>query len=157
MVNINQWVGTGNLTKDPELRSTSGGTSVCVLRIACNERRKDATGSWVERANFFDVVVWGVQGENAARYLSKGRGVAIAGRLEWREWRTPEGEYRSAVQVVAHMVQFLPEGRRREDDGGFIAAQSGASGTSVAAPLDAPDLPADDFAGVTGPSDDIPF
>jgi len=106
--NINRVVITGNLTRDPELRSLSSGTSVCSLRIASNSRRKDnSTGEWVDKPNYFDVTVWGAQGENCARYLSKGRPVAIDGRLDWREWDTPEGQKRQAVQIVAESVQFL--------------------------------------------------
>ena len=85
--NINRVVLTGNLTRDPELRSTASGMSVCSLRIASNTRRKNqSTGEWEDKPNYFDVTVWGAQGENCARYLSKGRPVAIDGRLEWREW-----------------------------------------------------------------------
>ncbi len=85
--NINRVVMTGNLTADPELRSLPSGMSVCSLRIACNTRRKNgSTGEWEDKPNYFNVTVWGAQGENAARYLSKGRPVAIDGRLEWREW-----------------------------------------------------------------------
>ena len=90
--NINRVVLTGNLTRDPELRSTPSGTSVCSLRVACNTRRKDASGEWVDKPNYFDVTVWGAQGENCAQYLSKGRPVAVDGRLEWREWQDKEGE-----------------------------------------------------------------
>ena len=85
--NINRVVLTGNLTRDPELRSLPSGMSVCSLRVACNTRRKNAaTGDWVDKPNYFDVTVWGAQGENCARFLDKGRPVAIDGRLEWREW-----------------------------------------------------------------------
>jgi len=71
--NINTVVVTGNLTRDPELRSTPSGTSVCKLRVAVNSRRKDgASGEWVDKPNYFDVTVWGAQGENCANYLSKG-------------------------------------------------------------------------------------
>lgn len=85
--NINRVVLTGNLTADPELRSLPSGTSVCKLRVASNTRRKNsATQEWEDKPNYFDVTVWGAQGENAARYLTKGRPVAIDGRLEWREW-----------------------------------------------------------------------
>src|SRR3954462_8700436 len=83
--NINRVTITGNLTKDPELRSTGGGTSVCSLRVAVNSRRKDETGNWVDKPNYFDVTVWGAQGENCAQYLAKGRPVAVDGRLNWRE------------------------------------------------------------------------
>ncbi len=65
----------GNLTKDPELRHTPSGTAVCNLRLAVNTRRKDETGQWVDKPNYFDVTVWGNQGERCAQYLTKGRPV----------------------------------------------------------------------------------
>jgi len=106
-VNINVVVLTGNLTADPELRNLPSGTSVCKLRVACNTRRKDsASGEYVDKPNYFDVTVWGAQGENAAKYLSKGRGVAVDGRLEWREWEQ-DGNKRQAVEIVADNIQFL--------------------------------------------------
>ena len=99
--NVNRVVITGNLTRDPELRSTPSGTAVCGLRVAVNTRRKNnSTGEWEDKPNYFDVTVWGAQGENCAKYLSKGRGVAIDGRLEWREWETPEGTKRQAVDQL---------------------------------------------------------
>jgi single-strand DNA-binding protein len=110
--NVNRVVMTGNLTADPELRSLPSGISVCNLRIACNTRRKDAsTGEWVDKPNYFNVTVWGAQGENAARYLSKGRPVAIDGRLEWREWEAQDGSKRQATEIVAESVQFLNPGQ----------------------------------------------
>jgi single-strand DNA-binding protein len=106
--NINRVVMTGNLTKDPELRSLPSGTSVCELRIACNTRRKDqASGEWTDKPNFFNVKVWGTQGENAARFLSKGRPVAVDGRLDWREWEAQDGTKRQAIDIIADSVQFL--------------------------------------------------
>ena len=77
--NINTVVVTGNLTRDPELRSTPNGTSVCKMRVAVNSRRKDGASEWVDKPNYFDVTVWGAQGENCANYLSKGRPVAVEG------------------------------------------------------------------------------
>src|SRR4051812_2486613 len=89
--NINRVVLTGNLTRDPELRNLPSGMAVCSLRIASNTRRKDqSSGEWVDKPNYFDVTVWGAQGENCAQYLAKGRPVAIDGRLEWREWQGKE-------------------------------------------------------------------
>jgi len=106
--NINRIVLTGNLTTDPELRSLPSGMSVCSLRVACNTRRKDqSSGEWVDKPNYFNVTVWGAQGENAARYLSKGRPVAIDGRLEWREWESQDGTKRQATDIIADSVQFL--------------------------------------------------
>jgi single-strand DNA-binding protein len=115
--NINRVVLTGNLTADPELRSLASGNSVCKLRIACNTRRKNnQAGTWEDKPNYFDVTVWGAQGENCARFLSKGRPVAIDGRLEWREWETQEGHKRQAIDIIADAVQFL--GGRDEGAGG---------------------------------------
>ena len=113
--NINRVVLTGNLTADPELRNLPSGTSVCKLRVACNTRRKGASGEWEDKPNYFDVTVWGAQGENSARYLAKGRPVAIDGRLEWREWQDKDGNKRQSVDIVADSVQFLGG---RDDTGG---------------------------------------
>ena len=105
--NINRVVLTGNLTADPDLRNLPSGTSVCKLRVACNTRRKDsASGEYVDKPNYFDVTVWGAQGENVAQHLAKARGVAIDGRLEWREWEQ-DANKRQAVEIVADSVQFL--------------------------------------------------
>ena len=68
---------------------------------------KDASGQWVEKASFFDVVVWGAQGENCARYLSKGRQVAIDGRLDQRSWDAQDGSKRSKVEIIADNVVFV--------------------------------------------------
>lgn len=107
-ININRVIMTANLTTDPELRSTPSGTPVCSLRVACNTRWKDpASGEWTDRPNYFTVIVWGARGENAARYLCKGRPVAIDGRLEWREWESQDGAKCQAVEIVADSVQFL--------------------------------------------------
>jgi len=113
--NINRVILTGNLTRDPELRSLPSGTSVCSLRVAVNTRRKDQSGEWVDKPNYFSVTVWGAQGDNCARYLSKGRPVAIDGRLEWREWEAKDGGKRESIEIVADSVQFLGG---REDGGG---------------------------------------
>ena len=81
-----------------------------------NTRRKDAaTGEWTEKPNYFDITVWGNQGENCAQYLSKGRPVGVDGRLEWREWEAQDGSKRQAVEVIADTVQFL--GGRGEGGG----------------------------------------
>ena len=158
--NINRVVLTGNLTRDPELRSTTSGTSVCSLRLASNTRRKDsASGEWRDKPNYFDVTVWGAQGENCARFLAKGRPVAIDGRLEWREWQDKEGNNRQAVEIVADSVQFLG-GPADGNGGGYSGAQAGA-GNGFAPHSD---VPADtsDFQPVgarnSAPADDdIPF
>ena len=147
--NINRVIVTGNLTRDPELRSTNSGTSVCGLRVAVNTRRKDPnTGEWTDKANYFDVTVWGAQGENCAQYLQKGRPVAVDGRLEWREWEDKAGNKRQSVDIIADSVQFLGS-REGGENGGRFTPQS--------------DVPADtgDFqqapVSAGGSDDDIPF
>src|SRR3982751_2624647 len=115
--NINRVVLTGNLTRDPELRSLPSGMSVCSLRIASNTRRKDqSTGEWTDEPNYFSVTVWGAQGENCARFLAKGRPIALDGRLEWREWTDKEGNNRQSIDIIADAVQFL--GGREDGVGG---------------------------------------
>jgi single-strand DNA-binding protein len=155
---VNVVVITGNLTQDPELRHTGGGTAVCELRVAVNTRRKDGqTGEWVDKPNYFNVTVWGAQGENCATYLAKGRPVAVEGRLDWREWEAKDGSgKRQAVQIVANSVQFL--GSRDGGGGG----QSGGNGGGFSPPSD---VPADNSDFETAPTgggggnseDDIPF
>lgn len=120
---INRVVLVGNLTRDPELRELPSGHSVCNLRIACNGIRRDADGEYRERPLYFDVAAFGGLAENVARYMHKGSLVAADGRLEWREWETPEQGKRQAVSVVADTVQFLDrpatrgEGEPREQGG----------------------------------------
>jgi len=135
MANINRVVLVGNLTRDPELRNTPSGMSVCSLRIAVNTRRKDSsTGQWTEKPNYFDVTVWGNQGESCAQYLSKGRPVAIDGRLEWREWDAQDGTKRQAVEIIADSVQFLG-GRGDGDGGGDGGNQFVPSGATSGEPM----------------------
>lgn len=158
--NINVVVITGNLTKDPDLRSTGGGTTVCELRVAVNSRRKDgATGEWVDKPNYFNVVVFGAQGDNCATYLSKGRPVAVEGRLDWREWEAKDGSgKRQAVQIIANSVQFL--GSRDGGGGGGNGGGNGNGGFSPQSdtPADTSDYDAAPPAGAAaGGDDDIPF
>jgi single-strand DNA-binding protein len=152
MANINRVVIAGNLTRDPELRQLSSGNSVCKLRVAVNTRVKDRdSGQWGDKPNFFDVTVWGAQGESCARYLQKGSGILIDGRLEWREWDAQDGTKRQSVEIIAENTQFT--GARGEGGGG------GGGGFERD--------PADEFAPVAASSgprpvpaaddDDIPF
>lgn len=150
--NINRVVITGNLTRDPELSHTPGGTAVCRMGVAVNGRKKEGD-NWVDKPNFFDVVAWGNLGERCAQYLSKGRPVAVDGRLEWSSWEAKDGSgKRSKVEIVADNVQFL--GSRGDGDGG--GSSSGSSSGSAPAGDDA-DFGGDaDFAAPAG-DDDIPF
>src|SRR4249919_319778 len=114
--NINRVVLVGNLTRDPEMKHLPSGTALCSLRIAVNTRRKDESGQWTDKPNYFDVSVWGNQGESCAQYLAKGRPVGIDGRLDWREWEAQDGTKRQAVEIIAESVQFL--GGRDDNAGG---------------------------------------
>ena len=145
--NINRVVLVGNLTKDPELRHTPSGTPVCNLRIAVNSRRKDESGQWTDKPNYFSVAVFGNQAESCSQYLSKGRPVAVDGRLEWREWQAQDGAKRESVEIVADSVQFLGSRGDAGGDAGGDAPQfvpAGAAGESADFPAAAAD-------------DDIPF
>jgi single-strand DNA-binding protein len=149
MANINRVVLVGNLTRDPELRTTPGGTSVCKLRLAVNSRTKGADGQWADKPNYFDVTVWGNQAESCAQYLSKGRPVGVDGRLDWREWDAQDGTKRQAVEIIAESVQFLGG---RDSEGG---ASSGGGGQQFV-PASATAASDADF-GQSGADDDIPF
>lgn len=134
--NINRVVLVGRLTSDPELKALPSGSNVCELRIACNTSRKTPEGEYADKPNFFNVSVFGPVGESVHRYMSRGRRVAIDGRLDWHEWETPEGAKRQAVKIVADSVQFLdgPKGEQRGSsahegllDGGLDGSFGGGS------------------------------
>jgi single-strand DNA-binding protein len=138
----------GNLTRDPELRQTPGGTSVCQLGVAVNSSYKDSAGQWVEKPNFFDVVVWGAQGENCARYLTKGRQIAVDGRLDQRSWEAQDGSKRSKVEIIADTVMFIGgQGGETREPAPRGGAQTAAAQTAAQ----------DDFRDIDFGGDDIPF
>src|SRR3954468_484714 len=139
MANINRVVLVGNLTKDPELRHTPSGTAVCKLRLAVNTRQKDAQGNWGDKPNYFDVTVWGNQGESCAQYLSKGRPVGVDGRLDWREWEAQDGTKRQAVEIIADSVQFLGSRQDGESGGARQFVPAGAADSSADFPASAAD------------------
>jgi single-strand DNA-binding protein len=105
MSNINSVTLTGNLTRDPDLRELESGTKVCNLRIAVNGRRRSGDG-YVDTVDYFNVAVFGAQAESCDTYLAKGRPIAVAGRLDWREVGQGE-DRREYVKVIAEQVQFL--------------------------------------------------
>ncbi|WP_210491544.1 single-stranded DNA-binding protein [Patulibacter sp. SYSU D01012] len=113
---INRVTIVGNLTRDPELRGLPSGGSVCSLRVAVNERRKDQSGQWSDVPNFFNVTIFGNSADNAAKFLTKGRQVAVDGRLRWREYQDKDGNRREAIEIVAQEVQFI--GGREGGGGG---------------------------------------
>lgn len=152
-MNINRVVLTGNLTRDPELRSTGNGLSICKLRVACNTRRKNgATGDWEEKPNYFNVTIFGRQAESCGQYLRKGRPIAIDGRLEWSEYDDKDGQKRQSIDIIADSVQFLGG---RDDAGNGNGFSASVQSTESDVPIDTGDFEPPVAAGVA--DDDIPF
>jgi len=118
---VNKVILIGNLGADPELRSTSTGTSVCELRLATNESWRDQSGAQQTRTEWHRVVVWGRQAESVARYMSKGRSVYVEGRIQTREWTDKENQRRFTTEIIASNVVFL--------QGGSGGPQGGGGGT----------------------------
>jgi len=109
MASYNRVVLVGNLTRDIELRYTPGGTPVMDNAIAVNDRRKSASGEWIDEATFVDVTFWGRTAEVASEYLGKGSQVLIEGRLKLDSWET-DGQKRSKLRVVCERMQMLGSG-----------------------------------------------
>ena len=141
---MNKIILIGNLTRDPELRSTANGTSVCTFTIAVN--RRFATQGGEREADFFRINAWRQLGETCSRYLSKGRKVAVIGELQARTFEAKDGTTKMSLDVSADEVEFLSP--KTSDDGGRYNDRQ-SSGSSV----NEPDLTG--FADIQ--SDDIPF
>jgi single-strand DNA-binding protein len=131
MSSINRVVLVGRLTRDPELRHTPGGTPVCNFSLAVNSREKGPNDEWGDRVDFFDITVWGNQGENCAQYLAKGRLAAVDGNLRQERWEK-DGQKRSKVTITARQVQFLDSGDR-EESGGYEGGEFVPAGSAQAA------------------------
>jgi len=132
MAGVNKVILVGNLGKDPELRNTTSGTSVCEFSIATGESWKGKDGQMQERTEWHRIIVWGKLGENCAKFLSKGRQVFLEGRLQTRSWEDKDGNKRYTTEIVARDVQFLGTG------GGKGAGNDG------------PPPPSDDFGAAGG-------
>jgi single-strand DNA-binding protein len=140
MASLNSVILLGNLTRDPELRSTLNGTSVASFGLAVNRRYRQGEEQR-EEVCFVDIVCFGRQAETASEYLSKGNLVMIEGRLQWRSWETPEGQKRSKHEVIANNIQFMPRssGGQSGDDGERYPASGPATpGRPSYAPPDSP-------------------
>lgn len=153
---VNQVILMGNLTRDPEVRQTPSGQSVCSFSLALNRAYKNQAGDWVEATDYIDIVAWGPLGERVAQYLSKGRRCLVQGRLQSRSWEQ-EGQKRSKVEVLASDVTFL-DGRSDSATGSY-GNDNGAAADSTAkpAPKKKDDTPADDIGDEPINLDDIPF
>jgi single-strand DNA-binding protein len=143
--NINTFAITGNLTKDPKLTSFKSGSSVCELRVAVNTRRKNSeTGEWENKPNYFDVKVWNKRGIACSEHLEKGSGVAVEGRLDWREWEAKDGSgKRQKIELLASDVQFLGSPKNSASPEAAEPAQAEAGEFAM--------------AGAGAGDDDIPF
>jgi len=151
----------GNLTRDPELKQLPSGTSLCKLGVAVNSSIKDSSGQWQEKANFFDVTVWGQQGENCARYLTKGRQVAVDGRLNYDSWEAQDGSKRSRVDIIADTVMFLGGANEGSGDSGSSGGAGGGRSNRASAPGSGSNSGDADFRDIDfskiDDEDDIPF
>jgi single-strand DNA-binding protein len=146
MVDINHVVLVGRLTRDAELKSIASGQAVCKFSIAVNRRRKNGD-QWEDEANFFDIVVWGRQGESLHQYLNKGKMVAVDGELRQDRWQQ-DGQNRSKVEIVANNIQLLGGNPGGGSSGGGSNSPAQQQGQN----WQAPSAPAED-----GFADDIPF
>ena len=126
---MNRWTGTAHLTREPELVTTSGGTDICLMRIAVRRAARDGA------AGYFDVKAFGDQAAACAEYLSAGREVGIEGRLRFEEFETKGGDYAARVYIVADAVEFLTNRRRTDDpqaeDGRKRGAQADGDGAAT--------------------------
>ena len=153
MANLNKVMLLGNLTRDPELRHTPKGSAVADFGIAVNRKIQDGNGGWKDETTFVDVTVWGSSAENAHKYLAKGRGVFIEGRLQMDTWDDKAtGQKRSKLKVLADNVQFLPDGKGGVGCGSGGSRHSG-EGDSGGSRQGGSPAPMDDYAE----EDDIPF
>lgn len=113
-MSINHVSITGNLTREPELRSTTGGTDVLSFGIAVNDRRKNASGQWEDVPNFFECVTFGNRATALSGILAKGMKVAIAGKLRYSSWEN-DGQKHSKVDIIANEVELMQNRKPQQD------------------------------------------
>ena len=131
----------GNLTRDPELRSTPSGAQVCGFTVAVNRNYKDGSGNNQEQVSFLDCSAWGRSGEVIAQYAKKGSGILVSGRIEQRSWEDKEGQNRSRVEIVVEDFNFIGGNGDGGNAGG--GKSSRASESQDVAPDDISDEPID--------------
>lgn len=148
---VNQVILMGNLTRDPELRNTPNGQSVCSFSLALNRSYKDQTGEWKEVTDYVDIVAWGPLGERVAQYMSKGRRALVQGRLQSRSWEQ-DGQKRSKVEVLANDVTFLDNRGGGSDD-----TQTESPAPKAASSKKKDDVVIEDITDEPINLDDIPF
>ena len=112
-MSINLVCITGNLTRDPELRQTQGGTPILSFGVAVNDKRKNQQGEWVDYPNFVDCVVFGLRAEKLATFMTKGMKVAIEGKLHYQSWEK-DGQKRSKLEVVVDNIDFMSKSQQQQ-------------------------------------------
>lgn len=125
-MNLNKVFIFGNLTRDPELRQTPGGSAVCAFSVATNRVFKDKSGQKQEQVEFHNIVAWGRQAEIINQYLRKGSSILVEGRLQTRSWSDQQGVKHWKTEVVAEQIQLGP----RNSSGGGMSG-GGAPATSA--------------------------
>lgn len=141
--NINSVVVSGNVTRDPELRSTPSGVSVLAVGLAVNDARRDQNGGWEDYTNFFDVNVFGKRAEGLAHILEKGMKICVKGKLRYSTWER-DGQRRSKVEIVADDVELM---QRRASQDGPSAPQQGNPVTSPGYGQNGPQNASGGFSG----------
>lgn len=107
-MSINRVIVSGNLTREPEVRTTASGNPVMGFGIAVNDRRKNSqTGEWEDYPNFIDCTMFGARAQSVSRFLSRGSKVAIDGKLRWSQWETNEGQKRSKIEIIVDEIEFM--------------------------------------------------
>lgn len=127
MASYNRVILVGNLTRDIELKYTPGGTAVSDIGMAVNDRRKSASGEWVDETTFVDVTLWGRTAEVASEYLGKGSPILVEGRLKLDSWENSEGQKRNKLRVVCDRMQMLSGGPGSGGPGNSGGSQRSAS------------------------------
>ena|SRR5690625_1466731 len=159
MANFNKVILMGNLTREPELRVTPGGLSICKFGLAVNRFFTDREGNKREETTFVDIDSFGRQAETISKYMSKGRPILVEGRLKLDRWETPEGEKRSRLGIVLEHFQFV--GGRDPNESRGEGFSTGMSSEPASAPAPAPRQdPAPPPSGPPGDDDvdeDVPF
>lgn len=157
-MSINRVNISGNLTRDPELRATAGGTQVLSFGVAVNDRRRNPqNGEWEDYPNFVDCTMFGTRAEAVSRYLSKGSKVAIEGKLRYSSWER-DGQRRSKLEVIVDEIEFLSRGQQGGGQGGYGQPAYGQGGYDAALmPAPAPQVPAPVPPAGDVFDEDIPF
>ena len=158
MASYNRVILLGNLCRDPELRKTPGGASVAELRLAVNEVYKNrTTGEKMEKTCYVDVVVWNQQAELCQQYLHKGSPLLVEGRLQYDEWKTPQGESRSKLRVTAERIQFVGAKPQQASADQHLSDQSSGGARPQALPTVTTNVPEPDPMTMDPGNDDPPF